>query len=239
MLSGYSHLDGTVEFYGRINSILKPTDAVLDIGAGRGAWHFDDKCGKRRVLRNIKPQVQRFIGADVDPIVLDNPTTTENCLIENGQIPLLDQSIDVILADYVLEHISNVQKFSQEIERLLKPGGFFCARTPHRFQYVAIAARVVKNKYHSKVLSAAQPNRKCEDIFPTVYRLNTIDDISRAFPLFENYSYLYTSDPSYYCGNRYLYRWMSWLHKLLPEIFVANLFVFLKRSNGDPNSLKG
>jgi hypothetical protein len=66
MLSGYLPLDETIEFYGRINSILKPTDIVLDWGAGRGPWHFEDKCEKRRLLRDIKPKVQRLIGADVD-----------------------------------------------------------------------------------------------------------------------------------------------------------------------------
>jgi hypothetical protein len=68
MLNGYLPLDGTIEFYGRINSILKSTDTVLDWGAGRGGWYFEDKCETRRLLRDIKPKVQRFIGADVDPI---------------------------------------------------------------------------------------------------------------------------------------------------------------------------
>jgi hypothetical protein len=34
----YLALDGTIESYGRINCILKPTDIVLDLGAGRRAW---------------------------------------------------------------------------------------------------------------------------------------------------------------------------------------------------------
>ena len=238
MLSGYLPLDGTIEFYGRVNSILKPTDIVLDWGAGRGAWYFEDECEKRRLLRDIKPKVQRLIGADVDPIVLSNPTTIENYLIENGRIPLPDHSVDVILADYVLEHISDIKQFSQEINRLLKPNGFFCARTPHKFQYVSIAARIVKNKRHSKVLSVAQPNREVGDIFPTVYRLNTIDSIKRAFPSFKNYSYLYSSEPAYYFGNRYLYPLFCWLHKLLPTIFVSNIFIFLKQLEGGPNSVE-
>jgi hypothetical protein len=135
--------------------------------------------------------------------------------------------------------ISHIKQFSQEIKRLLKPNGFFCARTPHKFQYVSIAARIVKNKHHSKVLSVAQPNREVGDIFPTVYRLNTMDSIKRAFPSFKNYSYLYSCEPFYYFGNRYLYLLFCWLHKLLPGIFVSNLFVFLQQLEGGQNSVEG
>ena len=47
LLGGYHELDGTIEFYGRINAILKSSDSVLDLGAGRGSWHFEDNCPYR------------------------------------------------------------------------------------------------------------------------------------------------------------------------------------------------
>lgn len=34
---GYTSRDGTVEFYGRVQALLRPTMHVLDFGAGRGA----------------------------------------------------------------------------------------------------------------------------------------------------------------------------------------------------------
>jgi SAM-dependent methyltransferase len=229
MVGEYLPLDGTIEFYGRINSILKPTDIVLDLGAGRGAWFTGDKCSQRRQIRELKPKVMKLIGVDVDPDVLSNPSTSENYLIEAGKIPLPSNSVDVIIADYVLEHILEVNNFAEEIDRVLKAGGFFCARTPHKFQYVSIVARIVKNTHHSSVLRFAQPDRKGEDIFPTAYRLNTIKGISEAFPAYDNYSYLYASEPSYYFESKLIYSLFCWLHRVLPKIFVSNLFAFLKK----------
>ena len=222
-------MDGTMEFFGRVRAALKSTDVVVDLGAGRGAWYYEDKSEARRQLRHIKPIVAKLIGLDIDPIVLTNPTTTENYVIESDRLPLADCCADAVIADYVLEHIQNVEMFFQEIDRILKPGGYFCARTPHKYQYVSTFARIVKNKYHTDVLSRAQPNRKPEDVFPTAYCLNTYGDIKRTFKNYANFSYLYCSEPSYYFGQKQIYECLSVFQRFLPQIFVSNLFIFLKK----------
>lgn len=229
MLGGYHEFDGTIEFYGRISSILRPSDTVLDLGAGRGAWYFEERCETRRRLRDLKPQVARLIGCDVDPVVLGNPTTSENLLISDGNLPVADASIDVIVADFVLEHIPDPVRFAREIDRVLKPGGYLCARTPHKYHYIAFAARLVSNRKHAGVLGHAQPERKAEDVFPTAYRLNTLGDIGTTFEGYRSYSYLYAGEPTYFFGSKLGYRLFSGLHKLLPRVLISNIFIFLQK----------
>ena len=69
LLGEYGPLDGTMEFYGRINAIIKNTDFVLDLGAGRGSWFFDDNCSYRRNIRNIKDKVKFLVGVDMDKAI--------------------------------------------------------------------------------------------------------------------------------------------------------------------------
>lgn len=38
---GFTRMDGTVEFYTRVNALLRPDMTVLDFGAGRGAGLVD------------------------------------------------------------------------------------------------------------------------------------------------------------------------------------------------------
>ena len=88
---------------------------------------------------------------------------------------------------------------------------------------------LIKNRLHSKVLRFIQPDRKEVDIFPTAYKLNTLKSIKKNFKDYKNFSYLYTSHPSYYANNKLLYKLLSFVHKIFPAIFVSEIFVFLQK----------
>jgi len=205
---------------------------VLNLGAGRAAWYYVEKSKHRRQVLDLKSMTKRYIGADIDAAVLSNPTTHENILVKNQQIPLNDSVCDLILSDFVLEHVEDVCSFEAEVFRLLKPGGWFCARTPHYFNYVSVAARLVSNLKHHRILRYAQPDRLAEDVFPTCYRCNSLGALRHAFPAprWNNFSYLYTAEPSYYFGRPSIYKIMSVIHNHAPKIFTGNLFVFLEKT---------
>lgn len=233
LIGGYSSADGTIEFYGRINALLKPDFRVVDYGAGRGSWFFEDACEYRRSIRDLKSKVQEVIGVDVDPAVLSNPTTSRNIQLhkQDRPLPLDDESIDLIVCDYVLEHLAldDLAFLKQEATRLLKPGGFFCARTPHYWHYVCVGARLSKLSMHTDLLRTFQPDRKMQDVFPTQYQCNTHRQVARRFSDWKNYSYTYTPEPSYFMGSKYVSSVLSLVHKLAPSNFSGNLFVFLQK----------
>ncbi|MEA3109698.1 MAG: hypothetical protein QOI88_4303 [Gammaproteobacteria bacterium] len=229
MLAGFTSRDGTIEFYNRINALLQPGFKVLDLGAGRGAWYYTEKAEYKRVLRNLKGKVREYIGADVDTAVLSNPTTDRNVLIIDGLLPLGDGEVDVVICDWVLEHIVDVASFRREVARVLKPGGIFCARTPHSFSYVSLAARAVRNSSHVKWLRWVQPNRKAQDAFPTAYQCNTLGAVSRCFDGWTNYTYLYTAEPSYYFGRKPVFQFMNLMHRIAPRVMTGSLFIFLRK----------
>jgi SAM-dependent methyltransferase len=229
MLGGFTPNDGTIAFFNRVNAILKPEFTVLDLGAGRAGWSILERCEYRKELRTIRGKVKEYICADIDAAVLSNSTSDRNLLIQDDRVPLEDESVDVILADYVLEHVLNVISFRDEVSRLLKPGGYFCARTPHRLHYVSIFARLIRNERHAATLREVQPTRQAEDVFPTSYRLNTLREARRLFPNWADYSYIHASEPRYFFGSRTIYRLFVLLHAVLPNAFIGNVFIFLKK----------
>ena len=231
-VGGFSSVDGTVEFYARVNALLNDEMTVLDFGAGRGAWYEDDVCEYRKRLRLLKGKVARTIACDIDDIVLENRSVDESLLCEVGEkLSLDDASIDVVIADYVLEHVTDTDWLSEEFERVLRPGGWICARTPCKHSYVALAARLISNRAHGKVLAKVQPSRKEQDVFPTQYKLNTLKQIRRVFPdsMYENWTYYYEGEPAYYFGNLVVLRLLQVFAWLAPNPLHANLFVFLRK----------
>lgn len=229
---GFTALDGTVAFYSRIDSLLTPQSRVLDLGAGRGWWIHDETCAYRKKLRDFRGRVAAVVGCDVDEAVLTNPSLDRAFLIEPGQpIGLPDRSIDLIVADYVLEHIEQPAKFASEIERILAPGGWFCARTPSKYHYVSLISRMLPQRFGKASVIASQPNRKKEDVFPAFYRLNTRSAITAAFPkpAFLNCSYVFSFEPQYHFGKPFIYRAFRALHAVLPASMSGNLFVFVQK----------
>lgn len=118
---GYSDRDGTATFYGRIQSMLSPGMTVLDVGCGRGAGLVDDPVRWRRDRRRLRGRCERVIGIDVDPAGSENPGLDEfRHLRDPSAWPIDDASVDLVLADFVLEHIEDLVCFFAEVNRALK-----------------------------------------------------------------------------------------------------------------------
>lgn len=182
---GFSRVDGTIAFYCRVNALLADMGAapvVLDLGAGRGAF-LEDEVRARRDVRLLRGRVGRVVGVDVADAVLANPAVDEAHVVAAGtRLPVDDGSVDLVVSDYTFEHIADPGWASGEIDRILRSGGWLCARTPNRWGYIGVGARAVPNRLHVAMLRRLQPGKAAEDTFPTTYLLNTPGALQRWFP---------------------------------------------------------
>jgi len=226
---GFTDIDGTLAFFSRVGSLIDSSTVVLDVGCGRGAFS-EDPVALRKNLRILQGKAARVIGIDVDPGAQDNPFLDEFHLIEGDGWPVADDSIDLIVCDFVLEHIENPERFFSEIRRVLRDGGFLCIRTPNRWSYVAIMATLIPNKYHSKVVSVAQEGRKGEDVFPTVFKCNSVGKLKRMMKKsgFDCVVYGYESEPSYLSFSKIAYFFGVLHQRLAPGFLKPALFAFGK-----------
>src|SRR4051812_25348842 len=104
---GYSRVDGNIAFYGRVQALVRPEMVVLDVGCGRGgAADLFEKhpCAKIRIL---KGRCKKVIGIDVSDEGQQNVLIDEFHRIESDRWPVESASIDLLMADAVLEHIEN------------------------------------------------------------------------------------------------------------------------------------
>lgn len=227
---GFTRNDGSVAFYSRVQALLPSSGTVLDFGAGRGA--AVETAGPYRTrLRDLRASTRRVIGVDVDPIVTENPTLDSAIVFDGQALPLPDDSVDVIVADMVFEHIEDPDAVAKEMDRVVRAGGWICARTPNRRGYVARAAQLVPNAHHVRVLRRLQPDRKAMDVFPTQYRMNTQQALRSLFPepSFLHCSYGHFSDPAYFGGLGPVAKMVRFANRVTPERYAAMLMVFIQK----------
>jgi SAM-dependent methyltransferase len=230
-LSGFSHVDGTVEFFNQIAAVLRPTDVVLDFGAGRGEILTEDTVEYRRGLSQLVGRCAHLDGCDIDPVVLENPFLDDSRLVEKGKrLPYADNRFDVIVSRYVFEHVEDPEFVAHELLRITKPGGLIAAITPNKWGFIGVGARIVPNRFHIAVLAHSQAERKPEDVFPTHYKLNTLRDLRKWFGAeAEIFVTRKASEPAYHFSKPWLYRMIKWSNKHIADVFLPSLDVYIRK----------
>lgn len=234
---GFSRIDGTIEFYTRVNALLAPNMTVLNFGAGRGQAVHDDPSDYRRRLCALRGKAARVIGADPDPVVRTNPDIDEAIVMDlaydgSFALPLGDAVVDLIVSDFTFEHVTNPAATVAELNRVLKPGGWLCARTPNKWGYIGLGNQIVPEAMKKRLLQRLQPNRKEEDVFPAVYRMNTISGVAAMLlPLgYRNLSYAMNAEPAYFGHSSLMWRLMLGVNRLAPTSLGSMLLLFLQKS---------
>lgn len=113
---------------------LESGDVVLDLGCGEGrhvisAYVEADvhSFGVDLCLDDLKTTREKFQDfAEPDNTSKSFGLSSANAL----QLPFADNTFDKIICSEVLEHIPDYQGALLEIQRILKPGGLFCASVP-------------------------------------------------------------------------------------------------------------
>lgn len=228
---GFTRLDGSVDFYNRVNALVSAESVVLDFGAGRGEW-LEDPVAYRRELRRLRGRVGTVVGVDVDPVVSTNPACDAHVVMPDlVTVPIADSSVDLVIADHVFEHVAEPVAVALELGRVLRPGGWLCARTPNRFGYIGIGTNLIPNRAHVRLLRRLQPERKAEDVFPTTYLLNTRRQLRRHFPPdgWELYMYSVNAEPAYFGSSKVSWGAVRFASRFLPQWMGAKWLIFLRK----------
>jgi SAM-dependent methyltransferase len=110
---------------------------------------------------------------DIDPDVKNNRDAAKSLVFDGVEFPIPDESFDVCVSNWVLEHVADPVSHFREVARVLRPGGVYCFRTPNLFHYVMLGSRLMPHSMH---LILANRLRKtgpeAHAPWPTYYRAN-------------------------------------------------------------------
>lgn len=116
---------------------LEPGDRVLDLGCGEGRHVISayleasiESIGVDLSVRDLQTTRDKFSGFEQ----ADDPARLFALASANAlELPFADNTFDKVICSEVLEHIPDYQGALAEIQRILKPGGLFCASVPRRW----------------------------------------------------------------------------------------------------------
>ncbi|MCA1261136.1 methyltransferase domain-containing protein [Nitratireductor aquimarinus] len=229
---GFTRDDEDIAFYTRINALVRPDMVLVDLGAGRGSRFDEGTSPFRKDFCNFQGKVKHVIGLDVDPVVMEHPHLDEAHVIEpGGRLPLADSSVDIIVCEWVIEHVEHPQEFADEIHRVLKPGGWFCALTPNSYGYVGISNRIIPDSVKDRLMRLVWPERPHEDVFPTFYRMNTMGSVRRAFgeEKWTHHGYTANGTPRYHGNTAIGFAAVAFFQAIMPPPMRTNLLVFSQK----------
>jgi len=201
--------------YGRniVKSFLlrsMPFSKVLDIGAGKGADLLNAKqINNKAILYAID-----YNSFNLE-YLQDKGIKTFKIDIEHEKIPLADSSVDVVIANQILEHIKEVFWVWHEISRVLKTGGKLIVGVPNLASF------------HNRVLLLLGKQPTCIQNFSAHIRGYTLSDIKKFLEnCWEGYKILSFKGSNFYPFPPFLAVPLS---KLFPGMAVSIFLLLEKR----------
>jgi SAM-dependent methyltransferase len=228
----FAHDDQIIDFYLRANSLLPDGGTVVEMGAGRGKNIMDMPNDLIRDLMTFASRKARVIAVDIDDAVLGNTFADDRVVWELGnEIAVAEATADLMSSHWVLEHVANVEEFADEVYRILRPGGWFAARTVNADSYVGWNRFVPTGAIRDFLLRRVAGQQPTRDKFRVQFKLNRPAAIRRAFDegRFDTYVFRRRSTQHYATtgGAYFLFRLLN----RMPIISYTDLLIFAQKKS--------
>jgi len=153
-----------------LDKLIRPGTRWLDIGCGHTIlpdWMRDSIPAQKELLSRCEYAVG-CDPADHRPHVAGLKKVDQ----QGNHLPFEDETFNLVTANMVAEHVVDPASFTREIRRVLRPGGLFVIHTPNLLYFEIFAAHLLPN-WLVRSIAHHTDGRDHEDIFPTMYRMNT------------------------------------------------------------------
>jgi SAM-dependent methyltransferase len=190
VVSAYDRL--TDHVYHRARSLIAPevrnsqyayAERLRAALAGGGRW-LDIGCGHdflpawmRSTDRTLNLTDWQVVGIDMDAGAIARHPALRHRVVGSGEhLPFDGNAFDLITANMVVEHIEAPARLFAEISRILAPGGRVIIHTPNVHGYTTAITRLLPERALVP-LARLLLQRKAEDVYPTFYRANSVEDV--------------------------------------------------------------
>lgn len=199
--------NATEAYKTRLAALVKPGMKILHAGCG---WD------KNEVSRPFRHEC-KVVGVDLDPRV-KTMFHSEFHLASLEALPFPAETFDLIVSEYVFEHLTDPGNALEEMTRVLKREGTILILTPNAYSYKTLAARLTPQSLHVAAGRHRYGVGHEKDMYSTLYRCNT----KRAFEALGNKAGLQIQALSYVTNGP---TWFAKIPGLFELFHVFHLFI--------------
>ncbi len=152
------------------NVAKNPIDTIIEPGSGQ----------QSAILLEAGLQSAFRVGMDIDPVGANNKHLSAFVLGNISCMPFKSETADLLVSQWVLEHVERPEEAAYECYRVLKRGGRFITVLPNVANPAFLFAKHTPESVHRKIRGLTIPEEYAENC-PTYYRINTPWRLRRIF----------------------------------------------------------
>jgi len=207
-------------FNNLLSDLQNPQSISLDIGCGEMSELSGDL--------DFKAKIGTDILAPKDKGIFDFPFLQSDIY----SLPFKNQSIEIVLLRFVVEHVEFPEKAFEEICRVLKSDGHILIMTSNIISPIIFIPKIIPYKFRKKIilkLFGVDDN----DIFPTYHRLNSLKAIKKLNHLFHIEQWCFVQDINW--ASKFIFFsfliWHLFTKWINLKFLRSNFIVLLQKSN--------
>jgi len=157
------------EFDDELAPLITPETVLLDVG-----------CGRKGIMERYVGRTRLAVGVDLSLDALKrNRVLDRLARAEAHRLPFKDHSFDVILTQWLVEHLERPDLACAEMARVLRPGGRMLIVTNSVYHPMMFLSAVLPAGLRDRAKKRVFPPEYEEDTFTTYYRCNSARRVRR------------------------------------------------------------
>jgi len=163
-----NHLWPDEVYKNKIKSLVSDDTCIGHLGCGRDLKRVYEVTNGAKVF-----------GIDLNLESLKEYKTGERIRANLEKIPFRDEYFDVLISEFVFEHIENPEKVISECRRILKRNGKIIFLTINKFSLFGFTSVFTPHWFHQLIGKMRLTPQSHKDVFKTYYRINSVNKIRK------------------------------------------------------------
>ena len=187
---------------------------------------LDAGCGEKGIMNKYNGRNKLSVGIDLSLDALKRNKSFDHLLNSDvAELPFKDGSFDVVISQWVGEHLKNPKLVYKEFARVLKRNGHLIIVTNSVYNIIMFVSAILPAKFRDKLKKKVFPSEIDEDTFPTYYKCNS----KKAFEnILSNLGFSklfcgYSGDISIFLFSKFLFI-VAFVYEIITDLNRLNCF---------------